>query len=442
MRYDIVIHGGTIVTVNADFEIIADGLICIKDRRLARVEARSASAPLPQADKTVDAKGMIVLPGLVNAHTHMPMTLFRGLADDLPLQQWLQEHIFPAEATHINSESVQLGTSLACAEMILSGTTTCCDGYFLEGDVATAVNNCGVRAVLGHGVIDFPAPGITDPAENIRIAARFAEMWLAESSLIRPSIFCHSPYTCSAKTLQAAKKAADENSLLFQIHVAETRNEQNLIQSDHITSPVQYLDQLEIIDTNTLLVHGVWLDETDIDIIVQRGASVVHNPESNMKLAAGIAPVPELLDAGVVLGLGTDGCASNNNLDLFQTMDIAAKLHKVRKLDPTTVDADCVLTMATLGGARAIGLDEEIGSLEIGKKADLIMLNARQPHLVPLYHPVSHIVYSARGSDVTTVIIDGRFVLEDGRLLTINLNEVLENTIELTKNIATKDADR
>jgi 5-methylthioadenosine/S-adenosylhomocysteine deaminase len=432
MHYDIVIHGGTVVSVNADFEIIADGLICIKDRRLARVEARADSAPLPRADKIVDAKGMIILPGLVNAHTHMPMTLFRGLADDLPLQQWLQEHIFPAEATHINSKSVQLGTDLACAEMILSGTTTCCDGYFLEGDVAAAVNRCGMRAVLGHGVIDFPAPGLPDPAQNITTAVKFAEKWLETSPLIKPSIFCHSPYTCSAKTLQAAKKAADEYSLLFQIHVAETRNERNLIQSDLVASPVQYLDHLEIIDAHTLLVHGVWLDEADIDIIAQRGAAVAHNPESNMKLAAGIAPLPE----------GTDGCASNNNLDLFQTMDTAAKLHKVRKLDPTTVAAESVLGMATLGGARAIGLDREIGSLEVGKKADLIILNARQPHLVPLYHPVSHIVYSARGSDVTTVIIDGRFVLEDRRMLTINLDEVLENTIELTKTFATKDANR
>jgi len=442
MRYDIVIHGGTIVTVNADFEIIANGLICIKDHRLVRVEARPDSAPLPHADKTVDAKGMIILPGLVNAHTHLPMTLFRGLADDLPLQQWLQEYIFPAEAKHINSKSVQLGTYLACAEMILSGTTTCCDGYFLEGDVATAVKNCGMRAVLGHGVIDFPAPGLPDPTENITAAVKFAEKWREASPLIKPSIFCHSPYTCSAKTLKAAKKAADENSLLFQIHVAETRNERNLIQSDPMASPVQYLDHLEIIDANTLLVHCVWLDDADIDIIVQRHAAVAHNPESNMKLAAGIAPVPELLAAGIVLGLGTDGCASNNTLDLFQTMDTAAKLHKVRKLDPTTVTADSVLTMATLGGASAIGLDQEIGSLEVGKKADLIILNARQPHLVPLYHPVSHIVYSARGSDVTTVIIDGRLVLEDGRLLTINLDEVLENTIELTKTFTTKDADR
>jgi len=210
MRYDIVIHSGTIVTVNTDFEIIADGLICIKDHRLCRVTTQPDLAPLPPAEKSVDATGTIILPGLVNAHTHLPMTLFRGLADDLPLQQWLQEYIFPAEARHINTESVQLGTYLACAEMILSGTTTCCDGYFLEGDVATAVKNCGIRAVLGHGVIDFPAPGIPDPAQNIAAAVRFAEKWLDASPLIRPSIFCHSPYTCSAKTLQAAKKAADE----------------------------------------------------------------------------------------------------------------------------------------------------------------------------------------------------------------------------------------
>ncbi|MFC1488672.1 amidohydrolase family protein [Thermodesulfobacteriota bacterium] len=438
-----VIHNGTIITVNPDFDIIEKGAVCIRDGRIERIEAGDENLPLPEAEEVIDVKGGIIMPGLVNTHTHLPMTLFRGLADDLPLSVWLNEHIFPAERRHINSESVELGALLACSEMLLSGTTTCCDGYFLEDYVASALNKSGMRAVLGQGVIDFPAPGVPDPSENIKNAVAYAEKWLEISPLITPSIFCHSPYTCSIETLEKAKAAATENGLLFQIHVAETKTERDQIQSAHGASPVQYLDRIGVLNEKTLLVHGVWLDDNDVEIIAKRRAKVSHNPESNMKLSSGVSPVADLLKSGVSVGIGTDGCASNNDLDLFAEMDVAAKLHKVHTMDPTVMDAGTVLKMATIGGAEAISLDRDIGSLEIGKAADLIVIDTAQPHLVPMYNPVSHIVYAVRGSDVRDVIVSGRILVKDRNLMTIDVEEILERVAEISQIIKTdKGAQR
>ena len=433
MVFDIVIHNGTIITVNTDFDIIEDGVVCIKDGRIEQVEARPASLSHIEAKEMIDAKGGIVMPGLVNTHTHLPMTLFRGLADDLPLQVWLNQHIFPAEGKHLNPDSVMFGSLLACAEMILSGTTTCCDGYFFEDEVASAVYMSGMRAVLGQGVIDFPAPGVPDPSNNIKNAVAFTEKWKEISPLITPSIFCHSPYTCSIETLKKAKDAAASQGLLFQIHAAETRAEQEQIQSEHQTTPVQLLDRIGILDQNTLLVHTIWVDDDDIETIAKRRAKISHNPESNMKLASGIAPVADFIKAGIRVGLGTDGCASNNNLDLFQGIDMTAKLHKVNALDPTVMDARTVLYMATIGGAKAIGLDKDIGSLEIGKQADLIIIDIDKPHLVPMYNPESHIVYSVRGSDVRDVLVAGRILTRDHKLLSIDLEEILAKVAEISR---------
>jgi 5-methylthioadenosine/S-adenosylhomocysteine deaminase len=432
MVFDIVIHNGTIITVNTDFDIIENGVVCIKDGRIEQVGARPASLSQIETKEMIDAKGGIVMPGLVNTHTHLPMTLFRGLADDLPLQMWLNEHIFPAEGKHINPESVMLGSLLACAEMILSGTTTCCDGYFFEDGVASAVEMSGMRAVLGQGVIDFPAPGVPDPSNNIKNAVAFTEKWKESSPLITPSIFCHSPYTCSIKTLKKAKEAAAAQGLLFQIHVAETRAEQEQIQSEHQTTPVQLLERIGILDQNTLLVHTIWVDDDDIKTIAKRQAKISHNPESNMKLASGIAPVVDFIKAGICVGLGTDGCASNNNLDLFTEMDVVAKLHKVNAYDTTLMDARTVLNMATIGGAKAIGFDKDIGSIEVGKQADLIIIDIDKPHLVPMYNPVSHIVYSVRGSDVRDVLVAGRILVRDDNLLSIDQEEIIAKVAEIS----------
>lgn len=431
MIFDIVVHNGTIITMNSNFDIIENGLICIKNGKFVKVKSRSNNFPLPEAIEVINADGGIIMPGLVNTHTHLPMSLFRGLADDLSLAVWLNKYIFPAEARYIRPESVRLGALLSCAEMLLSGTTTCCDGYFYEDAVAAAVNEIGIRAVLGQGIIDLPAPGVPQPADNVKNAEAFTEKYNGLSTRIIPSIFCHSPYTCSKETLKQAKAAADSKGLLFQIHVAETRDEMVRIQKKYHETPVKYLDNIGILNPKTLLVHGVWLDNDDIEIISKRRTKVSHNPESNMKMASGIAPVPKLLKAGVTVGLGTDGCASNNDLDLFREMDTAAKLHKVHTMDPTVMDAQTVLTMATIDGAKAIGLDKAIGSLEVGKQGDVVIVDTRQPHLVPVYNPVSHIVYAAQGSDVRDVMVAGRLLVKDRRLLTIDLESLLKRVVEL-----------
>jgi 5-methylthioadenosine/S-adenosylhomocysteine deaminase len=439
MNYDIVIHNGTVITMNSNVDMINSGVLCIKKDTLAKIEPLENHTTLPEGKKIIDARGGIIMPGLVNTHTHLPMALFRGLADDLPLSVWLNKHIFPAEANHIHPESVRLGALLSGAEMLLSGTTTCCDGYFFEDSVAAAVNDIGMRAILGQGIIDFPAPGVPKPEDNVDNAIKFIQKWKDRSPLITPSMFCHSPYTCSEMTLKKAKDAAEGKGVLFQIHAAETKDEYTSIQTKHHTTPVKYLDKIGVIDQNTLLVHAVWLTDDDIEIIAKRRASVSHNPESNMKLASGIAPVPALLKAGVTVGLGTDGCASNNNLDLFSEMDTAAKLHKVNTMDPTVMDAVTVLKMATIDGAKSLGLQDIIGSLEIGKKADVIIIDTRRPHLVPVYNPVSHIVYAAQGSDVQDVIVNGKILLRNKELLAFDMEDILGKVADIASRIKCKN---
>jgi 5-methylthioadenosine/S-adenosylhomocysteine deaminase len=423
---DTLIHNGTLVTVDADFSVLSAGAVAIRGGEILKVWVPEAGETLPTAIELLDARGGIVMPGLINAHTHLPMALFRGLADDLPLQEWLERHMFPAEAAHISPESVKLGAGLACAEMLLGGTTTCCDGYFLADAFFDTVASAGMRAVLGQGVIDFPAPGVPDPAQNVPTARAYAQKRRGASALVQPSIFCHSPYTCSASTLTGAKQAAAELGLLFQIHVAETRSEREQIADAHGCTPVRYLEHLGLLDARTLLVHAVWVDPDDIEIIARCGARVAHCPESNMKLASGVAPVPDFMSAGIAVGLGTDGCASNNDLDLWGEMDTAAKLHKVHRLDPTVMDAAATVRMATGESARALGLDGAIGSLEPGKRADVIVIDTNRPHLSPLYHPASHLVYAGRAGDVRHVMVDGRWVVRDGEILTMDVDDLVQ----------------
>jgi 5-methylthioadenosine/S-adenosylhomocysteine deaminase len=435
---DILIIGGKVLTVDAKGTCYEEGAVAVSGTTIVAVGPASDLAGV-QAHERIDARGKLIMPGLVNAHNHMPMSLFRGLADDLPLERWLQEHIFPAEARFITPESVRLGARLSVAEMVLSGTTTCCDGYFLASDIAKGVSQTGLRFVLGQGVIDFPAPGVPDPGHNIEVADRFVRDWRDRSPLIRPSIFCHAPYTCSPETLQAAKADADKWGVLFQIHVAETRSEEDQCRQAHGCSSVQYLERLGLLDRRTLLIHSVWVDETDLDIIARRQAPVAHCPESNMKLASGVAPVPRMIDKGIVVGLGSDGCASNNDMDLFHEMDTTAKLHKVHHADPSVLDAAKVVRMATMGGARALSLDHKIGSLEKGKEADLIVIDTARPHLTPMYHPLSHIVYAVKGSDVQDVMIAGRWVVRDHRTLTLDTDAVMEAAGKLGAVIAEKN---
>lgn len=416
MEYDCLIDKGLLITMEEGLPVIEDGAVLIKD---GEIEACGETKEFSSVNvkNRINADKKIIMPGLINCHTHLPMSMFRGLADDLPLDVWLNEHIFPAEAKDVNPETVEKWSRHSCNEMLLSGTTTCCDGYFHEAFVAKSVMASGIRAVLGQGVIDFPAPGVLDPQRNVATAVEFVEKNMDASPRLCPSIFCHSPYTCSKETLIAAKQAARSLGVLLQIHVAETKKEVNMIQGLGKMSIIQYLESIGILDEKTLLIHAVWIDETDIAIIQKRGARVVHCPESNMKLASGIAPVPKMIEKGVAVGLGTDGCASNNDHDLFGEMDTAAKLHKVALLDPCAMDARTTLKMATIQGARAIGMDRITGSIENGKRADIILVDMDKPHVTPMYDPYSCLVYSAKASDVSCVMVDGEILVWDKNIL-------------------------
>ncbi|MBF0467999.1 MAG: amidohydrolase [Desulfamplus sp.] len=431
---DILIKNGRIITIDSQNRIIENGAVLLKSDIISKIGTTSEMADL-NACTVIDAKGGIVMPGLVNTHTHLPMSLFRGFADDISLITWLNDYMFKLEARYIHPETVRCGTLLSCAEMLLSGTTTCCDGYFHEESVAEAVYTSGIRAVLGQGVIDFPAPGVVNPLLNVETATNYARKFKNRYSRITSSIFCHSPYTCSKETLISSKQAAVDAGVLFQIHVAETRSERDHIRQQHLKTVVEYLDSLGILDSSTLMVHAIWVTDADVEIIRQRGSSISHNPESNMKLASGIAPVLDFIRAGIPTGLGTDGSASNNNLDLFIEMDSAAKLHKVHRYDVGVLDVLSVLRMATIEGARAIGLGKITGSLEIGKKADIIILDTHKPHLVPMYNPVSHLVYSATGADVRDVLIDGEIVVKDRKILTLDLDSILVKATEIATHL-------
>lgn len=384
--------------------------------------------------RTITAENCLVMPGLINAHAHSAMTLFRGLADDLLLMTWLHEHIFPAEAMYVTREMVYWCTKLAAAEMVLSGTTTVADSYFFEDDAARAMKKVGIRCLAAQGVIDFPAPGVPDPALNIDVAAQFINSW-QNDELVTPGIFCHSPYTCSTKTMTSAKKLARETGSRFFIHLAETSTERDQSIKEHGLSPVRYLEKIGVLDENTVCVHCVWLDDEDILVLRDAGAAVASCPESNMKLGSGIAPLEKIYSAGIPVALGTDSSASNNNLDMFGELATAAKVHKASTLDPTVLPAGKIIEMATSGGARVLGLQEECGLLKSGGQADMIIIDLNKPHLTPMYESNSLLTYAATGSDVKTSIIGGRIVVENGLLQTIDLQETIDKVNKMAKKI-------
>jgi 5-methylthioadenosine/S-adenosylhomocysteine deaminase len=434
--YDIVIAGGTVLTMAADLKIVEDAVVAVKDGRIVRVEKRDRQQPLPEAAELIDAAGSVVMPGLVNTHTHLPMVCFRGMADDLPLMDWLNNHIFPAEARYVNRDMVYAGTMLACAEMIRSGTTTFCDGYFYESSVAQAALDAGVRAVVSQGFIDLPDGGSPDPAKHAAIAAKFASRWIGHAPLVTPALFCHSPYTCAPETLTAVKEEARRFGIPYLTHLLETKEEIDIVRDKHGKAPLDFLTDLGVMDSGTIAVHCNWLTPDDIETIASSRAKIAHTPESNMKLASGITPVPALMKAGVPVGLGTDGCASNNDLDMFREMDTAAKVHKLVTADPTVMDAKTVVTMATREGARVLGLDTWIGTIEPGKLADIIIVDMNKPHLTPLYNVYSNLVYAACGADVATTIINGRVVMRDRRLTTMDVSAAIERVRKIAFDIS------
>ena len=373
---------------------------------------------------TIDATGQLVLPGLINTHTHAPMVLYRGLADDLALMDWLNNYVFPAEAKTVSPAFVRAGTRLAALEMIESGTTTFADMYYFEEEVAKETKAAGLRAVLGQTVIQFPVADAKTPADGLARADAFIKAFKGDP-LITPAVAPHAMYTLDGPTLKAARELSRQHSVPTLIHLAETRDEIRTAQERFALSPTAYLDSLGFLGPGVLAAHGVWVSEPEIALLRQRGVGVSHNPESNMKLASGTAPVTGYLRAGVALGLGTDGAASNNDLDMFEAMRMASFLAKLQSSDPRAVGAATALELATMGGARALGLDRLTGSLERGKRADLIVVDVSSARQTPLYDPISHVVYTTRGTDVRHTLVSGRVLMRDRKVLTLDVPAVL-----------------
>jgi 5-methylthioadenosine/S-adenosylhomocysteine deaminase len=435
-KVDLIISGGTVVTMDGTRAIYDDGAVVVKGDAIIAVGPRTELMAKYSASQTIDAKGRLVLPGFINGHTHVPMTLFRGLHDDVTLNDWLYKYIFPAEAKNVNEEFVRWGTRLAAAEQIRAGVTTFADMYYFEDAVAEETKAAGMRGVLGETFIDFPAPDNKSEAETLSYTEKFLKKWQGDP-LIHAAPAPHSIYTCSQKTLQDASALARKYHAPILIHVAEMKKEWDDSQKQHGMSPVQYLDKIGVLGPDVVAAHCIFVDAADRKTLAQRQASCVHNPSSNMMLASGVSPVAELRSAGVAVGLGTDGPAgSNNDLDLMEEMDLAAKLAKITKMDPLAMNAKAVVEMATIEGAKALHMEKEIGSLEPGKRADLILISLDEPNAVPMYDIYAQLAYTLKASDVETVIIGGRVVMRDRKLLTVNEEQAIAKAREYKKAIA------
>lgn len=422
-RADLIIRGGTVVTMDGSSRVIENGAVAIKADRIVAVGSATEIAARYSTARTINAAGKVVMPGLINTHTHVPMVLFRGIADDLVLMEWLQKYIFPAEAKNVDEQFVRWGTRLGCLEMIQGGTTTYVDMYYFEDEIADETSRAGMRAVLGETVIDFPAPDNKTWDAAMAYAEKFAVKWKG-NALITPAIAPHAPYTVSTDHLKQTHSLSQRLGVPLITHIAEDQAEVKTIQERYGASSVAYLDRIGLLDERVIAAHMVWPTAADIATLAKRSVGVAHCPQSNMKLAAGAAPVPAMLKAGVAVGLGTDGAASNNDLNMWEEMDTAAKLHKLTTKDPTVINAREALEMATIRGARAIHLDKEIGSLETGKRADLIIVDIDTAHQTPVYNVYSELVYATKASDVETVIINGRVVMLNRRVFTIDERSV------------------
>lgn len=421
----LVVTGGTVVTVDAARRVIPRGAVAIDGSRIVAVGTAVEIAARFQPRATIDATGQVVMPGLINTHTHAPMVLYRGLADDLALMEWLQNYIFPAEAKTVTPAFVRAGTRLAALEMIQSGTTTYADMYYFEEEVAAVTKMAGLRGVLGQTVIQFPVADAKTPAEALTRAEAFIQKY-KNDELIVPAVAPHALYTNDQATLLAARDLAIKYTVPLLIHLAETEDEVKAARDKGGMSPTGYLESFGFwTGARALAAHGVWVSADDITTLVRRGVGVSHNPESNMKLASGSAPVVDYLKAGAALGLGTDGAASNNDLDMFEAMRQASFLAKHVSRDPRVVSAATALEMATIGGARALGMQDQIGSLEAGKRADLLVVRMNRARQTPIYDPVSHLVYTTRGDDVDTTIVNGKVLMRGRIVRTLNAAAVL-----------------
>jgi 5-methylthioadenosine/S-adenosylhomocysteine deaminase len=418
-----------VITENPQHRVIENGAVAIRGDRILAVGTKAAIDARYQAAQRLDRPDAILAPGLINTHTHAAMSLFRGIADDQKLQDWLEKYIFPAEAKNVSPEFVRWGTRLGCLEMLLGGTTTFTDMYYFEDVVAEVAKEAGMRGVLGETIIRFPVADAKTPADSLAFTERYLERF-RNDPLVVAAVAPHALYTNSDDSLRAARALANRFHAPLLIHLAETKKEnEDALAARHMTA-TQVLDSLGVFSGRTVAAHCVWVDDADMRILKERGVGVAHCPSSNMKLASGVAPVVKMLALGIPVGLGPDGPASNNDFNLFEEMDLAAKLQKVTTLDPQALPAAQVLDMATIGGARALGMEKEIGSLEAGKRADLITIRLDRPNAVPLYNPVSQIVYALKAEDVRDVMVNGRPVVRDAKILTLDSAAILEKARE------------
>jgi len=414
-----------VITEDAQHRVIENGAVAVTGGRIVAVGTRAEIDAKFQAKHRLDRPDAILSPGLINTHTHAAMSLFRGIADDKKLQDWLEKYIFPAEAKNVTPDFVRWGTRLGCLEMLLGGTTTFTDMYYFEDVVAEVAQEAGMRGVLGETIIQFPVADAKTPAD----ALAFTEKYLTRfrnDPLVVAAVAPHSIYTNSDETLKAARALANKFNAPLLIHVAETKKElDDSLQFRHL-SPVKALDALGVLTGRTVAAHCVWVNDADMKVLRERGVGVAHCPSSNMKLGSGVAPVARMLEMGVTVGLGPDGPAgSNNDFNMFEEMDMAAKLQKVMTLDPEVLPASTALDMATIQGARVLGMEKEIGSLEAGKRADMIVVRLDRPNAVPMYDAVSQMVYALKADDVRDVMVNGKPVVSDGRILTLNQAQIL-----------------
>lgn len=433
---DLIVSAGHVVTMDAQRRVITHGAVAIRGARIAAVGTRTEIDKRFQARSRIDEPTAMLIPGLINTHTHAPMVLFRGIADDMRLQDWLEKFIFPAEAKNVTPDFVRWGTRLACAEMLLSGTTTYTDMYYFEEVIAEATKECGMRGVLGQTLIGFAVPDAKTVADGLKRTELFLERF-RNDELIVPAVAPHAVYTNSDETLKAARDLANRFKAPMVIHLSETKRENDELMAKRNMTPTRILDSLGALNGRTVAAHGVWIDAGDMRILKERGVGVSHCPSSNTKLASGIAPVLKYWEADIAVGLGTDGAAgSNNDLDMFEEMDLAAKMQKVTAMDPVALTAEQSFEMATIRGARVLGMEKEIGSLEAGKRADIAVVRLDAPHAVPMYNVYSQLVYALKGSDVQHVIVNGRVVVKNRRVLTLSMPQVLAKAAEYQRAVA------
>jgi 5-methylthioadenosine/S-adenosylhomocysteine deaminase len=427
MKADILLQHGLVVTMDGDRRMWRDGAVAIEGGEILAVGPSDEISSLYDADEICDCSGLVLTPGLVNAHTHIPMSLLRGLSDDLRLDVWLLGYMMPVEREFVKPDFVREGALLSLGEMLLSGITTFCDMYYFEEEIAKVTAKAGVRAVLGQTILKFPSPDSGSYDEGLERARRFIEEW-KNHPLITPAVAPHAPYTATDDLLEKATQLAVEHDVPLHIHLSETAQEVKESYKEHKLPPIAYVDSLGVFQAKTIAAHCVHAEEEEVEILAKHHVGVAHNPSSNMKLSSGVAPISQMLKSGVAVGVGTDGPASNNNQNMLEELHLASLLAKVHTGDPTALPAETSFAMATIGGAKALHLDHITGSLEPGKRADIVAFDMEAPHLVPLFdlgpqNVYSHLVYTAQASDVKHVWVDGKMLVRDRNLLTVDMEE-------------------